>query len=69
MWRKISLRARIYIILIALASITIAGGLVMVWYTYRLQVLLTLVTEKDLAAFETAEALEQALINQKGFVS
>ena len=69
MWRKISLRARIYIILIALASITIAGGLVMVWYTYRMQDLLTLVTEKDLAAFETAEALEQALINQKGFVS
>jgi signal transduction histidine kinase len=69
MWRKISLRVRIYFILIALASITIAGGLVMVWYTYRMENLLTLVTEKDLAAFETAEALEQALINQKGFVS
>jgi signal transduction histidine kinase len=69
MWRKISLRARIYIILIALAFITIAGGLVMVWYTYRMENLLTSVTEKDLAAFETAEALETALVNQKGFVS
>ena len=69
MLQKISLRARIYIILIALAFITITGGLVMVWYTYRMENLLTLVTEKDLAAFETAEALETALINQKGFVS
>jgi len=69
MWHKISLRARIYIILIVLASITAAGGLVMIWYTYRMENLLTLVTEKDLAAFETAEALENALINQKGFVS
>jgi signal transduction histidine kinase len=69
MWQKISLRTRIYLILIVLASITIAGGLVMIWYTYRMENLLTLVTEKDLAAFETAEALEKALINQKGFVS
>jgi signal transduction histidine kinase len=69
MWQKISLRTRIYLILIVLASITIVGGLVMIWYTYRMENLLTLVTEKDLAAFETAEALEKALINQKGFVS
>ena len=69
MWQKVSLRTRIYFILIALAFITIAGGLVMVWYTYRMEDLLSVVTEKDLAAFETAEALEKALINQKGFVS
>jgi len=69
MWQKISLRTRIYFILIALAFITIAGGLVMVWYTYRMENLLTSLTEKDLAAFETAEALETALSNQKGFVS
>jgi signal transduction histidine kinase len=69
MWWKISLRARIYLLLIALAFITIAGGVVMVWYTYRIENLLALMTEKDLAAFETAEALEQALVNQKGFVS
>jgi signal transduction histidine kinase len=67
--QKISLRTRIYFLLIALAFITVVGGLVMIWYTYRMEHLLTLVTEKDLAAFETAEALEKALINQKGFVS
>jgi signal transduction histidine kinase len=69
MWNKISLRARIYIMLSALVFITIIGGLVTVWYTYRMEHLLASVTEKDLVAFQTAEALETALVNQKGFVS
>jgi signal transduction histidine kinase len=64
-----SLRTRIYIILIALVFITMAGGIVTVWYTYRMEDLLTSVTEKDIAAFQAAEALEIALVNQKGFVS
>ena len=68
-WRKISLRVRIYAILIALVMITMAGGIVTVWYTYQMEHLLTAVTEKDLAAFQTAEALVVALANQKGFVS
>jgi signal transduction histidine kinase len=54
---------------IALVFITMAGGIVTVWYTYRMEDLLTSVTEKDIAAFQTAEALEIALVNQKGFVS
>jgi len=49
--------------------ITMAGGMVTVWYTYQMEHLLTAITEKDLAAFRTAEALEIALANQKGFVS
>ena len=69
MWQKISLRARIYTILVALVIITMAGGTVTVWYTYQMEHLLTDVTEKDLAAFQTAEALENALVNQKGFLS
>ena len=68
-WRKISLRVRIYIILVALVTITMSGGMVTVWYTYQMEHLLTAITEKDLAAFRTAEALEIALANQKGFVS
>jgi signal transduction histidine kinase len=68
-WRKISLRVRIYVILIALVMITLVGGIVTVWYTYQMEHLLTAVTEKDLAAFQTAEALTVALANQKGFVS
>lgn len=69
LWSRISLRVRIYLILIALVFITLAGGIVTVWYTYRMDHLLTAVMERDLAAFQTAEALEIALVNQKGFVS
>ncbi|MGB9439101.1 MAG: histidine kinase, partial [Desulfobacterales bacterium] len=69
MWHKISLRVRIYVLLVSLVMITMAGGVVTVWYTYQMEQLLTSVTEKDLAAFRTAEALEIALANQKGFVS
>ena len=68
-WRKISLRVRIYVILLALVLITMAGGIVTVWYTYQMEHLLTAVTEKDMTAFQTAEALVVALANQKGFVS
>lgn len=69
MWQRISLRVRICILLAALVFITMAGGIITVWYTYQMENLLTAVTEKDLVAFETAEALEVALVNQKGFVS
>jgi signal transduction histidine kinase len=69
MWHRFSLRARIYIILAALVLITLAGGFVTVWYSYKMERLLTTVTEKELAAFQTAEALEIALANQKGFLS
>jgi signal transduction histidine kinase len=69
MWQKMSLRTRIYVILNSLVLITMAGGIVTVWYTYRMEYLLAAVTEKNIAAFKTAEALEIALVNQKGFVS
>ncbi len=69
MWQKSSLRARSYSILVALVIMTMAGGVVTVWYTYQMENLLTSVTEKYLAAFQTAEALEIALVNQKGFLS
>jgi signal transduction histidine kinase len=69
MWHRISLRARIYLILAALVFITLAGGFVTVWYSFKMERLLTIVTEKELAAFQTAEALEMALANQKGFLS
>jgi signal transduction histidine kinase len=69
MWRRLTLRIRIYLILSTLVIITMAGGLVMVWYTYRMDDLLTQIVDKNVAAFETAEALMTALVNQKGFVS
>jgi signal transduction histidine kinase len=69
MWHSISFRTRIYGILSALLFITLMGGLILVWYTYQMEGLLASLTQKNLAGFQTAEALETALINQKGFVS
>jgi signal transduction histidine kinase len=69
MLNRFSLRARLYLILTALVSITIVGGLIMVWYTYRMQGLLSHIIDKNVAAFKAAEAIEIALVNQKGFVS
>ncbi|MDX9788128.1 MAG: ATP-binding protein [Desulfobacterales bacterium] len=69
MWRKIQLKTRLFAILTGLVLISFIGGTVMVWYTYRIERLLSNVIDKHLAAFESAEALETALVNQKGFVS
>ncbi len=65
----ISLRNKIYLLLSGILLITLSGGMVLVWYTYSMQDLLTVITEKNVAALQTAQALETALINQKGFVS
>jgi len=69
MWNRINLRMRIYTILITLVMITLAGGVVMIWYTYRMQSLMTTIIDKNVASFQSAEELEMALVNQKGFVS
>jgi signal transduction histidine kinase len=68
-WRRLNLRIRIYLLITMLILITLAGGVVMVWYTYRMEGLLTGLLDRNVAAFQTAEALETALVNQKGFVS
>jgi signal transduction histidine kinase len=69
MWDRIVLRKRIYLVLAALVLITFMGGIVMIWYTYRIEGLITVVTDENMAALETAEDLQIALANQKGFVS
>jgi len=68
-WQRISLRARVYLISACLVFITMVGGLVTIWYMNQMDRLLTSVIDKNLAAFQTAEAMEIALTNQKGFVS
>ncbi|MGD8548286.1 MAG: MCP four helix bundle domain-containing protein, partial [Desulfobacterales bacterium] len=69
MWHRINLRNRIYLILIALVFITLLGGIITVWYTYRLEGVLTEIIDRDLVAYQSAESFETSLINQKGFVS
>ena len=69
MWHRINLRNRIYLILTSLVFISLLGGLITVWYTYRLERVLTEIIDRDLVAYQSAESFEISLINQKGFVS
>ena len=68
-WDRIVLRKRIYMVLAALVLITFMGGVVMIWYTYRIEALITAIADENLVALETAEDLQIALVSQKGFVS
>ncbi len=69
MLKWMNLRVRVFIALGALMFITFSGGLVMVWYTYRMDGLVTGIIERNMTALEAAQAMELALANQKGFVS
>lgn len=66
---RIGLRARILLNIGLLALITVGGGLVMVWYTYRMESLFTDIVRTNVASLEAARELETALLNQRGFVS
>ncbi len=66
---RFSLRSRIFSILTALLCIILAGGFVLVWYTYKMEQFLTSIIDENVTAYQTAEALESSLVNQKGFVS
>jgi signal transduction histidine kinase len=41
----------------------------MIWYTYRVERLISTIVNERIRAYQAAEALEVALVNQKGFVS
>jgi signal transduction histidine kinase len=69
MWTRISLKNRIYILLAVIFLVTFSGAAVMVWYSYSIEGVLTAITDENLVAFQSAESLEIALVNQKGFVS
>ena len=69
MWTRISLKKRIYSLLMAIFLVTFSGAAVMVWYSYNIEKVLTIITDENLVAFQSAELLEIALVNQKGFVS
>ena len=65
----LSLRTKIYIILAVLVMIPITEGTVMIWYTLKMEQMLTEIVEKDVVALQVAEGLETALVNQRGFVT
>ena len=65
----VSLRLKIYLILASFVFVTLLGAGVMFWYTFKIEGVLNNLIERDIAASQSAEALESALINQKGFVT
>jgi len=69
MGNHISLRSRTIVILVTLLSIIVMGGLVMVWYTYRLESLFSRIVDINLPSLQAGETLESDLAIQKGFVS
>ena len=69
MWKRLSLRARIYILLAALVCTTLLGGLVTLWHTRAMDSLLVSLIDKNLASFQAAEQLETSLLQQKGFLT
>jgi signal transduction histidine kinase len=69
MWRRFSLRARILVLVGAMAMAALTGGVVTMAYMVWLGSVLTAVSEKDVAAMRVARELESALVMQKGFAT
>ena len=69
MWRRLSFRARIFLLLIALVGATLTGGLVTIWHTRAMNALLVSLIDKNLASFQAAEELTNSLSSQKGFLT
>ena len=69
MWKRLSLRARLFLLLAALVLTTLLGGLVTVWHTRAMDSLLVSLIDKNVASFQAAEELEASLLHQKGFLT
>jgi len=69
MWKNLSLRTRILVLLVALVLTTIGGGLVTLWHNESMDSLLTSLIDKNVASYQAAEELETALLQQKGYLT
>ncbi len=69
MWKRLSLRARLFLLLAALVLTTLMGGLVTLWHTRAMDSLLVSLIDKNVASFQAAEELEASLLHQKGFLT
>jgi signal transduction histidine kinase len=69
MWKRLSLRTRILVLLIALVLTTMGGGLVTLWHNEAMDSLLTSLIEKNVASYHAADELQTALLQQKGFLT
>jgi signal transduction histidine kinase len=65
----LSLKNRIYMVNAILVSITVIGGLLMIWYTYKTEKIFQTIIDKNIVVYQSAESLAAALVKHKGFVS
>ncbi|VVS93356.1 ATP-binding protein [Desulfoluna spongiiphila] len=65
----LSLRTKTTSLVALMVAVTLACGGVMIWNTYRVDRLIQGMVSDTVAAYQAAEALETALVNQKGFMS
>lgn len=68
-WKRLSLRARIFVLLAALMVTTLTGGVVTMWYTQAMDSVFNALVDKSFASFQAAEELETSLLMQKGFLT
>lgn len=69
MWKSISLRSRILLMLALLVLITVGGGLVSIWHVLKMERAFFMVTDAEMPALEAAQALKNSLMMQKGYVT
>jgi signal transduction histidine kinase len=69
MWKRLSLRSRIFIILAALVLTTLGGGLVTIWHNEAMDTLVTSLVDNNVRSFQAAAELKTALLAQKGFAT
>jgi len=65
----LSLRTKTSFLVALMVSVTLGCGAVMMWYTHRVDRLIETMVNETVNAYQAAEALETALVNQKGFMS
>ncbi len=68
-WKRLSLRARLFVLLAALMVTTLTGGVVTMWYTQAMDSVFNALVDKSFASFQAAEELETSLLMQKGFLT
>lgn len=69
MQERMSLRSRVGLTICLLLAVSFVGAGTVIWYTYRVEDMISVIVNDKIKAYQTAEALEIALIHQKGYVS
>jgi signal transduction histidine kinase len=69
MWQRLSLRARIFLLLTVVICTTLLGGLVTLWHTRAMDALLDSLIDKNVASFQAAEEMTNSLLHQRGYLT